>query len=205
MKIWGRENSTNVRKVLWCAEELGLEYEHIPAGGSFDVVNSPKYRAMNPNGLVPCLEDDGLILWESNAIVRYLARQYGTTQFAPADPRQWAVGDKWMDWASFSLGIPFREMFWNLVRCTPEQRDTDAMERGHKHCTQLMPLANDVLDRSAWLSGPELGIGDIPLGCIAYAWFSLPIERDRLPALEDWYERLTSRAAYRKAVMTPLT
>lgn len=205
MKIWGRENSTNVRKVRWCAEELGLNYEHIPAGGAFGLVNSPDYLAMNPNGLVPCLQDGDLILWESNAIIRYLARQYGGEPFAPADPRLWAAADKWMDWTSLSFAVPFRELFWNLVRRTPDERDLEAVQRGAEQCVRLMGMANAALGNAPYLSGQGFGIGDIPLGCIAYAWFTLPIERPRLPALEDWYERLKTRPAYRKAVMTPLT
>ncbi|MGZ9810984.1 glutathione S-transferase family protein [Pseudoroseicyclus sp. H15] len=205
MKIWGRDNSTNVRKVLWCAEELGLTYEHVPAGGSFGLVSTPEFLALNPNGRVPCLQDGELVLWESNAIVRYLARQYGADGFAPADERLWAAADKWMDWASISLGGPFRDLFWNMVRCTPETRDEAAMLRGHEQCADLLKLADAALAEQPWFSGESLGIGDIPLGSIAYGWFNLPIERPAMPALEAWYERLTQREAYRKAVMTPLT
>lgn len=192
MRIWGRDNSTNVRKVLWCAEELGLQYEHIPAGGSFGVVASQEYQALNPNGLVPCLQDGSLALWESNAIVRYLARQYGTGGFAPADERLWAAADKWMDWASLSFAAPFRDLFWNLVRCTPETRDQAAMLRGQEQCARLMAVADRALAGSPFLSG-------------AYAWFNMPIERPGLPSLEAWYGRLTERPAYRKGVMTALT
>lgn len=205
MKIWGRGNSTNVRKVLWCAEELNIAYEHINAGGAFGVVSDPHYLAMNPNGLVPCVEDDGLVLWESNAIVRYLAAQYGREPFASADAKTRASADKWMDWASLSFAAPFRDLFWNLVRCTPEQRNEAEMVRGGEQCVRLMRIADDALKNAPFLSGQQLGIGDIPLGCIAYAWFSLPIERPALPNLSAWYERLTERPAYQKAVMTPLT
>ncbi|MEE2950919.1 MAG: glutathione S-transferase [Pseudomonadota bacterium] len=205
MKIWGRDNSTNVRKVLWCAEELGLQYEHVPAGGAFGVVSTPEFRTLNPNGLVPCLQDGSLVLWESNAIVRYLALQYGCGGFATADARTWAVADKWMDWASLSFAVPFRDLFWNLVRCTPETRDETAMLRGQEQCASLMKVADEALVERPWLSGETLGIGDIPLGCIAYAWFNMPIERPGLPALESWYDRLSQRETYRKAVMTELT
>ncbi|MDY6860850.1 MAG: glutathione S-transferase [Pseudomonadota bacterium] len=205
MKIWGRDNSTNVRKVLWCVEELGLHYEHVPAGGAFGIVSTPEFRALNPNELVPCLQDGSLVLWESNAIVRYLARQYGGGGFAPADAKVWAAADKWMDWASLSFTGPFRDLFWNLVRCTPETRDEAEMLRGQEQCAGLMKVANEALAGQPWLSGDTLGIGDIPLGRIAYAWFNMPIERPGLPALEAWYNRLLQRPAYRKPVMTALT
>ena len=205
MKIWGRDNSTNVRKVLWCAQELGLEYEHIPAGGTFGVVATPEFRALNPNGLVPCLQDGSLVLWESNAIVRYLARQYGGHEFAPPDARQWATADKWMDWASLSFARPFRDLYWNLVRNTPKTRDDTAMKRGGERCAVLMKIANEALLEMRWFSGENFGVGDIPLGCIAYAWFNLPIERPSLPSLEAWYDQLSQRPAYQNTVMTGIT
>lgn len=205
VQIWGRGNSTNVRKVLWCAAELGLAYEHINAGGSFGRVNEAEYRAMNPNGLVPCLKDGDLVLWESNVIVRYLARQYGHAPFAPADAKSWASAEKWMDWASLSFAAPFRDVFWNLVRLSPEQRNDAEVARGAEQCGRLMAIADAALAEAPYLSGTALGIGDIPLGCIAYGWFSLPIERPELPHLTAWYALLTERPAYRTAVMTTLT
>lgn len=205
MKIWGRANSTNVRKVLWAAEELGLSYERINAGGAFGLVSGPGYLAMNPNGLIPCIDDDGFILWESNAIVRYLVARYGAAPFAAADAKAHASADRWMDWASLAFTVPFRALFWNLVRCAPEQRNAAEIERGEADCARLMGIADAALKESPFLSGEHPGIGDIPLGCLAYAWFSLPIERPDLPNLTAWYGRLTQRPAYRKAVMTALT
>jgi len=113
LKVWGRNNSSNVRKVLWCVEELAVPYSRIEAGGAFGVVDSPEYRALNPNGRVPMIEDDGFVLWESNAIVRYLAAQYGSdTSFYPADAKVRAQADKWMDWTTASFAGPFRDVFW---------------------------------------------------------------------------------------------
>lgn len=205
MRIWGRKNSTNVRKVLWCAEELQVSYEHINAGGSFGVVDTPQFRAMNPNGLVPCLQDGDLVLWESNAIVRYLARQYGTRTFAPPDAKAWSTADKWMDWASLSFSMPLRDVFLNLVRRTPEERNEAEISKGVAQCGRLMGVADEALRTARFLSGDDLGIGDIPLGCLAYVWFSMPIERPEFPHLSGWYARLTERPAFQKAVMTPLT
>ncbi|MGQ3675197.1 glutathione S-transferase family protein [Xanthobacter sp. TB0139] len=205
MKIWGRRNSNNVRKVLWCAEELGLSYEHIEAGGAFGLVQEPAYLAMNPNGLVPCLDDNGFILWESNVIVRYLAARYGGAPFLADDMQARASAEKWMDWASTSFMPPFRAVFRNIVRATPEQRDEAAIQNGLEQCNHLMAIANQTLSAQPFLSGPVLGIGDLPLGSMAYGWFELPIARPHLPHLEAWYERLKIRPAYQSAVMTPLT
>lgn len=120
LKIWGRKNSSNVRKPLWAAEELGLAYEAIDAGGAFGVVDTPEYRAMNPNGRVPVIQDDGFVLWESNAIVRYLlAKHAADTSWYPADPQTRATADKWMDWTTSSFAGPFRTVFWAF--CVPRQ------------------------------------------------------------------------------------
>jgi len=116
LKIWGRKNSSNVRKPLWAAEELGLAYEAIDAGGAFGVVDTPEYRAMNPNGRVPVIEDDGFVLWESNAIVRYLmARHADGTAWYPADLQARASADKWMDWTTSNFAGPFRTVFWGVL------------------------------------------------------------------------------------------
>ena len=206
LKIWGRKNSSNVRKPLWAAEELGLAYEAIDAGGAFGVVDTPEYRAMNPNGRVPVIEDDGFVLWESNAIVRYLAAVHGAgSGLYPSDPQARAQADKWMDWASSTLAAPFRPVFWGMVRTPAGQQDKAAIARGVQELNELWAIVDAALAHQPYLSGDELGMGDIPLGCFAYAWFEMPIERAPLPNLQAWYERLTARPAYRKAVMTPLT
>lgn len=205
LRIWGRDNSTNVKKVLWCAEEIGLAYEHIPAGGAFGVVESAEYRALNPNGLVPTIEDEGLVLWESNAIVRYLAARYSDGMLFDTDPGRRALADRWMDWSTASLSGPYRDVFWNLVRVAPEKRDMGAVESGRQRMAALLPIAEATLSTQPFLSGTRLGIGDFPLGVLIHAWFMLPIERPNTPALAAWYERLKERPAYRKAVALPLS
>lgn len=205
MKLWGRANSTNVKKAMWALEELGLPYERLEAGGAFGVVNEAAYRAKNPNGLVPLLEDGDLVLWESNAIVRYLAARYGSGGLWAEDPALRAVGDKWMDWPTGVLASPFRDLFWNQVRMTPETRDGEAMERGRGICSGLFARVDGALAQSPYLSGDTFRMGDIPLGCFAYAWFEMSIERPNLPHLAAWYERIRTRPAFQKTVATPLT
>ncbi|MGY1888136.1 glutathione S-transferase family protein [Pseudomonas sp. SDT291_1_S447] len=206
LKIWGRKNSSNVRKPLWAAEELGLAYEAINAGGAFGVVDTPEYRAMNPNGRVPVIEDDGFVLWESNAIVRYLlARHAPDSNWYSADPQARAIADKWMDWTTSSFAGPFRTVFWGVLRTPADKQDWTAINAAIKECSELLNMADQALASQPYLSGEEIGMGDIPLGSFIYAWFEMPIERAPQAHLQAWYERLKQRPAYRKAVMTALT
>jgi glutathione S-transferase len=205
LKIWGRANSTNVKKVLWMVEELDLVYQRIDAGGAFGVVNDPAYRAMNPNGLVPVLEDGDVVLWESNTIVRYLASRYGDEGADQVGAIAQAQAEKWMDWATSSLALPFRDLFWGMVRTPEDQRDMAKINAARETVGKLLAVPDAALATQPYLSGDSLGVGDIPLGCFAYAWFEMPIERPDLPNLEAWYARLKGRRAYQHAVMTPLT
>ncbi|MET0290063.1 MAG: glutathione S-transferase [Pseudoxanthomonas sp.] len=206
LRIWGRANSSNVRKVLWCAEELGLAYTRLEAGGAFGVVDTPAYRAMNPNGRIPVIEEDGFVLWESNAIVRYLvARHAGGSDWYPADPRHRAEADRWMDWATSTFAPAFRDLFWGMVRTPEAQRDLQRIEAARLLCAGHLDVADAALAQAPYLAGEAPGMGDIPLGSFIYAWFEMPIERPRQPNLEAWYARLQQRPAYRRAVMTALT
>lgn len=200
LTVWGRNNSTNVKKVLWCLEELGLRYERIDVGGQYGKLNEPLYRTLNPNGLIPCLQDDDFILWESNTIVRYLAAQYGEETLYLADARRRASAEKWMDWASSSVVEPFKAVFIGLVRTAPEQQDKVKIAQGIEQLNKLMTIADTALDKQAYLSGDQFGIGDIPLGCLAYAWFNLQIERPELPHLQRWYQQLAQRPAFQKVI-----
>ncbi len=205
LKIWGRTNSTNVKKALWAAEEVGVPYENIPAGGAHGIVADPEYRAKNPNGLVPTLEDRDLVLWESNTIVRYLAAQYGQSTLYLADAAARAKAERWMDWATSTLANPFRDVFWNVVRLAPDKQDQNAKEKGIETCSNLFGIVDAALAEQPYLSGETLGVGDIPVGCFTYAWLEMPIERPDHPHLAAWYARLKQRASYQKAVMIPLT
>lgn len=206
LKIWGRKNSSNVRKALWCAEELGLPYESLDAGGAFGVVDTPEYRAKNPNKLVPMIEDGDFVLWESNAIVRYLTAKHaaGSNWFSN-DLQARAKADKWMDWTTSSFAAPFRAVFWGVLRTPAEQQDWGAINASLHICADLLQRVDAALAEQPYLSGEEIGMGDIPLGSFIYAWFEMPIERPSMPHLSAWYERLKQRPAYRRAVMTALT
>ncbi len=149
LKIWGRTNSVNVKKVLWAAEELGLEYQRIDAGLQFGVNKTPEYLNMNPTGLVPTLEDDGFVLWESHTIVRYLAAKHGAGKLAPADLRRRAEAERWMDWTYTFQRELQRPLFWPLVRTPPEKRDPDAIEAARKTCAELLQDSGALSCRAA--------------------------------------------------------
>jgi glutathione S-transferase len=205
LKIWGRTNSVNVKKVLWAAEEIGLEYERIDAGLQFGVNKTPEYLKMNPTGLVPTIEEDGFVLWESHSIVRYLAAKHSAGTLSPTDLRRRADAERWMDW-TFTFQREFqRPIFWPLVRTPPEKRDLNAIEAARKVCAELLRIPETVLAERTYLAGDELTIADIPLGCHVQLWMRLPIERPPQPHLKAWFERLCERPAFRRIVDIPLS
>jgi glutathione S-transferase len=203
IRIWGRANSVNVQKVLWCCDELGVAFQRIDAGGEFGVVNDPAYRKLNPNGLVPAIEDAGFVLWESNAIVRYLAAKH--SKLWPQDPARRADADRWMDWQLGALWPALRPLFWGLVRTPPEKRDLNAIEAARLQSAELFQILDGALAGSEFAAGAEFSVGDIALGVAAQRWMALPIERPSLPSLEAWYFRLCQRPAFQKNVLFPLS
>ena len=204
LKIWGRVNSVNVKKALWCVEELGLAYERIDAGMQYGVVNTPEYRKMNPTGLVPTIEDDGFVLWESHSIVRYLSAKHGAGTLCPAEPRARAGAERWMDWA-FTFQGAMRNVFWGLIRTPPEKRDAKAIEEGRQKTIALLPVLEQALAAQPYVAGADLTMGDIPIGCEVQRWMRVPVERPPSPAVEAWFERLRARQAFRRLVDVPLT
>lgn len=203
IRVWGRRSSTNVQKVLWCIDELGAAHEHM------DMVHGhakrdPAYLAMNPNGLVPTIEEDGFVLWESNACVRYIAAKFGAGTLWPADLRRRADADRWMDWAATSLAAPSWTIFLGLVLTKPEQRDVAAIAAATRKLNELWAIVDKVLATRPFVAGDQLTVGDIPMGIAAYRWFTIPVERDRHPNFEACYARLTERPAFKKNVMLPL-
>lgn len=202
LTIWGRLNSHNVKKVAWLALELDIPHIRHDIGGKFGM--TPDYLAKNPNALIPTIEEDGLVLWESNAILRYMAARHDGDRFWPADPAKRAVGDKWMDW-QFSFADAQRGAFVNLVRRTADQRDADAVLKSAQAAGKAMGILEDALTQSPWLSGEAFGLGDIPMGVYAHTFFTLDIPRPDLPHVRAWYERLAAMPAYAQTVMIPLT
>ena len=205
LKIWGRTNSINVQKVLWCCGELDLPFDRIDAGMQFGVNNTPDYKAKNPNALVPMIEDDEFVLWESQPIVRYLARKHGTGTLCPADAKACADADRWMDWNATTVWSNLRPVFWNLVRTPPEKRDMPLVQTSLKGLAASMTILDAHLADRQYVAGSALTMGDIPLGTSIQRWFKMDIERENLPNLSAYFKRLQARPAYQKHVDQPLT
>jgi len=203
--IWGRANSINVQKVLWCCEEMGAPYERKDAGGSFGIVTTPEYRQMNPNALVPTIEDDGFVLWESNAIVRYLARKIGRGGLLPSDPAAAARADQWMDWQVSVFWPAIRPLFLGLVRTPPEQRDQNALEAARKKTAEVLGILESHLATHPFVAGATFSMGDIPLGASVWRWMALPIQRPEMPHVQRWFNTLAKREPFARLVMQPLT
>jgi len=206
LKIYGRRNSSNVQKVLWCCDELGIAFERIDMGREFGGNKEAPYLAMNPNGLVPTIvEDDGFVLWESNAIIRYLAKTRGPVGFYPSEPRSSAIVDQWMDWQTNSLNVAFTPMFHGLVRQQAHERNAAHIEASRAATQQHLAMLDRHLQQSRFVAGEAFGVGDIPVGIYAYRWYTFEgIAREPLLALERWYAELQLRPAYRSRVMVGL-
>jgi glutathione S-transferase len=201
LKIWGRINSSNVQKVMWVVGELGLTYERVDAGMTFGLVGEPWYRGMNPNGLVPTIQDGEFVLWESNAIVRYLAAKYGEGQLWPAKLETRAGADRWMDWCTTAVNPAIAPMFVGLIRTPPAQRDAKTIEDARAKFEKLAAMLDAHLAGKRYVAGDNLTVGDIPVGCFMHRWYMLPIERPQFSNLLAWYERLKERPAYREHVV----
>lgn len=205
LRILGRPNSINVQKVMWAANELNLTYEHEVAGMAHGKVNDPWYRAMNPNGLVPTIDDDGVVLWESNVIVRYLAAKHAPGRMIPEDVAGRAEAEMWMDWQQTAVHPSMTPVFWNLVRTPEPDRDMAAVAAGAEKVRAALGVLDARLADRAYLMGDDLTVADIPIGCVAYRWFALPVEHGDFPNVRAWYERLAARAAFQDHVMLPVT
>jgi glutathione S-transferase len=207
IKIWGRKTSSNVQKAMWAIGEIGLPHERIDIAGPFGKNREPAYLAMNPNGLVPTLEEeDGFLLWESNTIVRYLAGKYKATVLEPADLRMRALASKWMDWQLSVAGPAIFECFWGLIRTPPEKRNHAAIEESKKKTTAAMTIMDQQLAKTPYLAGDGFSYGDIPVGIIAYRYRQLVPERAALPNFERWYAAISARQAFKDHVAAvPLT
>jgi glutathione S-transferase len=205
VRIYGRKNSFNVQKVLWCCAELGVPFERVDRGGEFGGTSTPEYRAMNPTGHIPTIDDNGFVLWESNAIVRYLAARYGMGRLCPRDEQARAAAECWMDWQLAHLWPTLSPAFMGLVRTPPEKRNHEAIDTAVRLAAEHFTQLDRHLQRNAYVGGDAFSMGDIPLGAVAHRWFALDIERPALGAVSAWYQRIKQRPAFARHVDMPLS
>jgi glutathione S-transferase len=206
LKIWGRNTSSNVQKAMFAIGELGLANERIDIGGAFGKNREPAYLAMNPNGLVPTLEEDGFLLWESNAIIRYLAGKFGAGTLEPADPHVRARANQWMDWQLSVIGPAITPVFWGMIRTPPEQRNHKAIDEGKVKTTAAVKVLDEQFAKTQYAAGNAFSMGDIPMAVMCYRYRELVPERPSFPNFERWYAAIAARPAFRDHVSSiPLT
>ncbi|MEZ5853227.1 MAG: glutathione S-transferase [Hyphomicrobiaceae bacterium] len=202
LKVWGRKTSINVQKVMFAVGELGLEHERFDVGGPYGKLDTPEYGMLNPNRLVPTIDDGGFVLWESNAIVRHLGQRYGRGTLSPADEMTFAKADSWMDWSLTTLYSDIiSTCFLQLVRTPARERDQAALEAAAIRAGEKLELLNRQLAGRSFIVGEQPTIADVAVGTLMYRYFNLPIRRPALGHVEAWYERLVRRPAYQAHVM----
>ncbi len=203
LTVWGRRSAFNVQKVLWLIDELSLPHDHIDAGGSFGGLDDPAFRAMNPHGRVPVIDDGGAVVWESHSILRYLAARYGAGTLWAQDPGERSRADRWMDWSLATLQRDFMDLFWGFYRTPEDKRNWPMIEQRMDRCATHFRLLDDHLAARAFLAGDAFTMADIPAGTTLYRYFEIDVQRPDVPHVEAWYARLAERPAYRAHVMRP--
>jgi glutathione S-transferase len=199
LDVLGRPNSINVRKVLWLCEELALPCQNETWGYGELSLQSPEYRALNPNGLVPVLRDGDFVLWESNTICRYLAGREGRSDLLPTEPAARARVEQWMDWQAGELNNAWRYAFMGLVRKSPAHQDAAAIQASLQQWQRHMQIAEDVLARTgAFMVGNTFTLADVVIGLAVQRWFMTPFDHPTLPAVAAYFERLSTRPGFLK-------
>lgn len=205
LKVYGRVNSINVQKVMWAVAETGVAHQRFDAGMAFGVVGEPWYGELNPNRLVPTIDDDGVVLWESNAIVRYLAAKHAPGVLIPTDPANRGRCEMWMEWQQTTLNPGLSPVFVGLVRTAPEKRDNRAIRDGEAMLLPPLAMLDRHLTRRDYVLGERFTVADIPVGASVHRWYALPIAHPEFANLRAWYDRLSQRPAFQQHVMLPLT
>lgn len=201
LEIWGRPYSSNVIPVLWTAAELGLDYTLQLAGGSFGKLDTSRYEEINPNRMIPAIRDGNFALWESLAIVRYLCDRYGAGSLSPADIKQRAIADQWMEWSATRAFTPVIYLFFATVRTDPAERDAKKIASLRDEANGALTILDRHLENRTFVCGDTFTMGDIPIGCVVYRYFNVEVDRPPLTNVERWYQRLSERGAYQDHVM----
>lgn len=197
LKIWGRLSSVNVRKVVFAAQELGLPFERVDAGGSFGIVRTPDYLAKNPNALVPVLEDDQVQLWESNVIVRYLCARHAPDTLYPLALPQRFDAERWMDWQQTTLNPATRPGFLQWIRTPEDRRDPQIIAQSVAETEPLLAMLDQHLSHQPFMAGDRLTMADLPIACEVHRWINLPQPRTERPHFDRWYAAMLARPSSR--------
>jgi glutathione S-transferase len=205
MILWGRSTSSNVQKPMWLFDELGIPFERIDIGGPFGKNRETEYLSLNPNGLVPTLDDKGFILWESNAITRYIASKYRAESMYPGDLKRRADIERWMEWG-VGLSNALSDAFMGIMRTAPENRNAALILKSCRATEAAMKVLDAQLKDRAWVCGDHFTLADIAIGINCYRWYKVPFdtvgfEIPKLKNVEAWFERLQARPSYQKVVM----
>ncbi|WP_447867009.1 glutathione S-transferase family protein [Rahnella bonaserana] len=203
IRVWGRKTSSNVQALMWCIGELGLEYERFDIGHKYGGNDTPEFLAMNPNGTVPVIRDgEGQPLWETGAILRYLAEKYGADEFWPKDGERRAQIDKWTEWAKIGVAMNFTApVFWMVVRTAAKDQDLQALEKSLQNLNKKLVIAEAQIAQQGYLAGNAFSLADIQFGHSLFRYFDIAIERPSYPAIEQYYQMLTQRPAFAEHVM----
>lgn len=202
LTIWGRHTSSNVQKLLWGCAEMGVVFKRPDMAGKFGFTDD--YLAMNPNRVVPTIDDDGFILWESNACLRYLAEKYGRGGLWPEGSHVRADADRWMDWQTATFWPALRPVFHQMIRTPPEDQDAELIANGIAAAGEISAVLDAALADRPFVAGDTLTMGDIPIGGVIYRWYALDIDRPDRPNIRAWYERLQERPGFAEHIMIPL-
>lgn len=205
LHLWGRLSSLNVRKAVWAAQEVGVPFVRTDAGLAFGVVGTPQYLAMNPNALVPTLQDGEMVLWESNVIVRYLCARYAPDRLYPSDLATRFEAERWMDWQQTTFGPSGRDAFWQLIRIAEPERDMKKVEASIASTEILLDRLEQHLSTNVFVAGASMTMADIPLTCEVHRWYGLPIPHKPRPYIEGWYAKMLARPGAKNVLTLPLT
>ena len=205
IKIWGRNTSANVVKVLWLCGEIGLPFERIDVGGAFGGLQEPEFLELNPNGAIPVVEDDHTVIWESHAILRYLAARYGQETLYPAESAARSHVDRWLDWHIGTMSPAITPVFIALYRTPEAERNADEFNRALAKLTTTFVWLDRQLAERPYIAGDTFTIADVAFGNSVWRWFSFPFSRPALPHLEAWQARVALRPGYKTHIAQPLS
>ena len=203
LRLFARRTSSNSQKVLWFLGELGVPYELVATGGDAGGLDDAEYRAMNPNGRVPTLLDGSFAVWESHAILRYLAATRSPDRFWESDPADRSRVERWMDWSQAQFDASFMQLFWGHWRTPAARRNRALNDMLVERCAGFLEVLDEALSGSDFVAGPQLSLADVPVGALMYRYANLDVTRDLPRHVGRWYRRLTERPAYREWVMLP--